>query len=86
MVHRAEKGKGCPMLMTVLKVVGSALALLGLAGLSAVADQRDRQRKEEDDRIAAGLDDLAYSHYGKPFSELDSEQQQVVRLELQIRW
>ena len=39
-------------------------------------------------RVASeeGMDDLAMAHYGKPFAELDGEQQQVILLEMKMKW
>lgn len=57
------------MVTTILKVIGGALALLGLAWLHGAYEQQTyRQRKEE-------LDELSHAHFGKPFDELDGPEE-----------
>ena len=63
--------------MTVLKVVGSVLAFLGLAWLSGAQSMQDyRQGKREE------LDELSHTHFGKSFDELDGPEERGAILAL----
>ena len=71
---------------SILKGVAGAVVGLTVWAWSLSKEQQERRDLEMDNRMRAGLDDLAWQYYGKSYAELDLDQQRVVVEALKGRW